>query len=199
MSYEYYGIYRRVRNSAWHCLIDFKVNRLPIDVVGIARSAKIHVVKNSLVNDLEAGERAKTYNDAGRWTIIYDDRLSTEQARYILAHELGHIFLGHELQHAKYVGKQEVKQTPAAEKHASAFAVRLLCPACVLWRMNLHTADEIARYCRIEPALAAARAKRMKELYERNKFLTDETEQDLDKQFQDYIQENAPVLTEAKN
>ena len=195
----YYGSYRRVRNSAWRCLVDFKLNSLPIDVLHVAFSAKIRVIRNSLVHDLLPGENGKTYFDGKRWTIIYDDLNSTELARYTIAHELGHIFLGHELQHSKYADTKEIKQTPAAEKHADAFAVRLLCPACVIWRMDLHTANEIARYCRVERSLAASRARRMKTLYTRGRFLTDSLERQIDAQFESYIQRNAPAVPRAKN
>ena len=199
----YYAIYKNVRNSAWQCLLDFELNSLPIDVLHVAFSSGIRVIRNSLVHDLLPGENGKTYFDGERWTILYDDLNATELSRYTIAHELGHIFLGHELQHSKYAGTKEFKETPTSEKHANAFAIRLLCPACVIWRMELHTADEIARCCRVEPELAAARAKRMKTLYTRGKFLTDPMEQELDKRFQgyiqSYIQHHAPALPRAKN
>ena len=189
----YYGVYKNLRNGAWNCLLDFHVNRLPIDVRSIAKEAGIHVVRNSSVNELLPTENGKSFFYDNQWIIIYNDKNATELSRFTVAHELGHIFLGHELQNAKNMGPQEFNQKTKVEQYADQFAIRLLCPACVLWGLDLHTADEIATYCRIENQLAATRAKRMQLLYERQKFLTSDVEQQVFKNFADYIEQNKAV------
>lgn len=70
------------------------------------------------------------------------------------------------------------------------FAIRLLSPACVLWGLNLHTAEEIAEYCDISLQAASYRAERMAELYRRNRFLRSPVERTLYKQFEPFIKEN---------
>ena len=195
----YYAIYKNVRNSSWKCLVDFGLDRLPIDVLQITRSAGIRVIRNSLVHDLLPGENGKSYYDGERWTIIYDDLNPVEVSRFTIAHELGHIFLGHELQHAKYAGVQEIKEKPVSENHANAFAIRLLCPACILWGLKLHTKEEIAHYCKVEPELAAARSGRMRTLYKRNQFLSDPLEEELFDSFRPFIQNERPGDAEANN
>lgn len=179
----YYAIYKEVRNSVWKCLTDFELDTLPIDVLKITRAAGIRVIKNSTVNDLLPEEHGKAYFDGSRWTIIYDDLESTPIARFTVAHELGHIFLGHDLKHIKYAEAFEFQKKPKSEQQADLFAMRLLCPACVLWGMNLQTSQEIAETCRIPLEIAQLRAKRMKVLYRRGKFLTDPMEQALYRQF----------------
>ena len=179
----YYGIYKSIRNSAWQCLLDFQLDKLPIDVLQIARAIGVRVIKDSLVNDLLPSENGKAYFDGQQWIIIYNDKNPTELSRFTVAHELGHILLGHELTHIKYANVQEFKIRPKSEQQADAFAIRLLCPACVLWGLELHTAKEIAEHCRIPESIAAPRARRMKALYSRGKFLTDPQEEQLYRQF----------------
>ena len=173
----YYAIYQNVRNSAWQCLLDFQINSVPVDVLRIATEANIHVIKNSLIQDLLPGEFGKAYFNGWKWIIIYDDLQPTVVSRFTIAHELGHIFLGHHLAYIKYSEIHEFQNSGKAEEQANAFAQRLLCPACVLWGLNLHTAEEIAQYCRVPPEIATLRAQRMKTLYQRGKFLTDPLEQ----------------------
>ena len=172
----YYAIYKNIRNSAWQCLLDFKIDKLPVDVLKIATAADIHVIKNSIIQDLLPGEYGKAYFNGWKWIVIYDDLQPTVVSRFTLAHELGHIFLGHNLAYIKYREIKEFQNTGKPEKQADAFAIRLLCPACVLWGLNLHTAEEIAQYCRVPLDIAAQRAKRMETLYQREKFLTDPLE-----------------------
>ena len=193
----YYGAYKNLRNSAWQCLLDCGITKLPIDVRAIAKQAGIHIVQNSAVNELLPTERGKSFFYDNRWIIIYDDRYETTASRYTIAHELGHIFLGHELQQAFYDGTQMFHKKPQAEQYADRFAIRLLCPACVLWGLDLHTTDEIAAYCRIDKEQAEPRAQRMKLLYDRQKFLTSELEQKVFENFHDYIQqERRKIQTE---
>ena len=45
-----YGKYKNARNAAWQCLIDYNVNKLPVSVLSIAKSAGIKVVKSSKTN-----------------------------------------------------------------------------------------------------------------------------------------------------
>ena len=185
----YYGSYKSIRNSAWHCLIDFKIDRLPIDVLKIAKTADIKVIRNSLVNDLLPNENGKSYFDGSDWIIIYDDTKPTVVSRFTVAHELGHIFLGHEIKHTKYSEANEFRKKPRSEQEADMFAMRILCPACVIWGLGLTDADEISRHCRVPLELSRLRATRMKELYERNKFLHSKTEQTVYDQFEAYINE----------
>ena len=174
-----YGIYQNTRDSAWQCLLDYGIDSLPVDVLKIARAAGFHVIKNSNVNILSSNEHGRSYFDGNKWYIIYDDKDSTEVSRYTVAHELGHIFLNHELVHIKYSHTQQIKTTPASEKQANQFATRLLCPACVLWAYGLYTEEDIARCCRVDGKIALERAKRMKTLVKRNKFLTSPIEKRL--------------------
>ena len=178
-----YGIYQNIRNSSWQCLIDFGIDALPVDVLKIARGAGFHVIKNSSVNILFEGENGRSYYDGKRWYIIYDDRNPTEISRFTIAHELGHIFLGHELKHIRYSHTKEIIKDPKSEIEADRFAIKLLCPACVLWKYELYSPEDISRACRIDIDVATKRAVRMKTLVKRNCFLKSPLERKLYEKF----------------
>ena len=178
-----YGIYQNIRNNSWKCLIDYDIDSLPIDVLKIARSAGFRVIKNSSVNILFEGESGRSYYDGNRWYIIYDDRNPTELSRFTIAHELGHIFLGHELKHIKYSHTQQIAATPKSEIQADRFAIKLLCPACVLWKYELYSPEDISRACRVDMDVATKRASRIKTLVKRNCFLKSPLERELYEKF----------------
>ncbi len=151
------------------------------------------MIRNSDVNDLVEGENGKSYLHDKKWTIIYRDTNPIELSRFTLAHELGHIFLAHELAYIKYLSASEFCTKSKSEQQADAFAMRLLCPACVLWALELHTAEEIAAYCHIPLNIAKQRACRMNALYKRNRFLSGKSERMVFEQFSDYLTEQQTI------
>ena len=172
-----YGIYQNIRNSSWRCLIDHDIRTLPIDVLKVARTAGFHVIKNSSVDILLKGENGRSYYTGNKWHIIYDDSNPTDISRFTIAHELGHIFLGHELKHINYSHIQQIAATPKSEIRADEFAIKFLCPACVLWKYELYSPEDISRACRVDMNVATKRANRMKTLVKRNCFLKSPIEQ----------------------
>lgn len=106
--------------------------------------------------------------------IIVDDAEPMPVQRYSIAHEIGHILLGIGL----------------SEHEAERFAIDILAPACVLWKLDIHAAEEISNLCSISITAARNRAKRMEVLYARNKFLTSPLERQVYSQFIDFIGKN---------
>ena len=90
-----YGIYKNSRNAAWQCLIDFKITSLPVKLSDIAKQCNISIFKNSNVNILEDNQSGISFLQNGKFYIIYNDNDSVQRNRFTIAHELGHIFLGH--------------------------------------------------------------------------------------------------------
>ena len=127
------------------------------------------------------------HND--KWYIIYNDNDTISSKRFTVAHELGHILLGHPHK-SGYFSQRNGRNYESNEMQADSFASRLLSPACILWGLDLHTPEEIADYCQISMWLARFRANRMRELYERNKFLTHPLERQVYANFEEYIQIN---------
>ena len=184
-----YGIYKKARNASWQALIDNKVDSLPVDIVRIVQNNGIRLLKNSQANELRDGESGISIFDGKQWFIIYDDSQPIGRKRFTVAHELGHIVVGHPLIagfHARTTGGR-LSQT---ESEANIFASRFLAPACVLWGLNVHDAADISRICEISKEAAEIRAKRMAELYKRNMFLTSPLERRVYNQFSNFIEQN---------
>ncbi len=185
-----YGMYKQARDAAWQVLIDNNIFSLPVDPVNIAKRNSISVIKDSSVHKLRPSEDAVSFLVRSSWYIVYDDSVSsTGRKRFTIAHELGHIFLGHPLKlgfHARTFSTDK----PSVESNADIFASRLLAPACVLWALDLHTPEEISKACNISLSAASVRAERMKTLYSRNKFLISPLEQQVYKNFSAFISQN---------
>lgn len=182
----FYGAYQNIRNAAWQCLVDFNISYLPTNVLQITNAAGINVVKDSYAKMLDPNDIGASYIIDDEWYIVYRDNNSHQANRFTIAHELGHIFLGHELRqgkHARTFGKSQPKE----ESEANTFAYRLLAPACVIWSLDLHEADEIALLCDITLPDAKNRADRMKILYDRNKFLLSSLEKKVYYNFENFI------------
>lgn len=92
-----------------------------------------------------------TGNSDSQWQIVLNPFDSVPIRRYTLIHELGHIYLKHLLHDGKFgrsFGIQRIPKTPE-EYQAERFAIDILAPACVLWGLNLHTAEDISEMCNI--------------------------------------------------
>lgn len=183
----YYKIYTDIRDSAWQCLIDNGIDRLPVDMLKIARQSNIDVKKNSNLKVLLPGEYAKSFYNGDKWVIIYNDLNDTVVSRFAIAHELGHIFLNHVKTYSRYATIEEIGRKPKSENQADTFALRLLCPACVLKELDAYSAEEIAECCRVPIEQAQKRSKRLKELKGKNKYLTSDLEKLVARNFSEYI------------
>ena len=184
-----YGKYRHTRNATWKCLIDYNILSLPVKILKITNKSKIKVIKNTLANKLPNSQKGQSYITNNEVIIIYDDTLPKTVIRYTVAHELGHIFLGHDLLHP----------TISMENEANSFALRLLAPACVLWGLDLHEPRQIATICDISLQTAKIRAERMKILYKRNKFLTSPLEKQVYENFKGFIEEKRKIPISTAN
>ena len=186
-----YGIYKNIRDAGWICLIDNHIKALPVPVISIANKYNIYVLKHSQTKRryLRSDESGVTIFVRDKIIIIYRDSESIQRCRFTIAHELGHILLGHELIKDRYFRKFDISK-PEIETEADMFASRLLAPACVLWGLNLHTAEEIAKACNITKKAAQVRADRMATLYRRNKFLTSTLEREVFNNFRNFITQN---------
>lgn len=186
-----YGQYKNARNASWQCLIDYKISSLPVKVSRIAKQANIVLLKNSAVNLLDENESGTTLMQNDKLYIIYADKQSPQRCRFTIAHELGHIFLGHLFNKN---GKGFLT-TDDTESSANTFARDLLAPACVLHELQVLTAPEILQLCNISLEAATYRAERMKELERRNAFYKHQLERQVKKQFSNFINEYKSIHT----
>lgn len=170
-------------------MIDFGITELPVSLKKITKQANIRTIKNSLVNKLQGNERGISLLIKNQWVIIYDDKEPIPVSRFTIAHELGHIFLGHSFRKG-YHSRNFDKKRPDIENEADMFAARLLAPACVLHELGITSAEEIARVCKISITAAEYRAERMQILEQRNSWYRNPIERQLIKQFEKFIKES---------
>ena len=145
--------------------------------------SEIILLKNSNVNLLKDEESGTTLMQKGKLYIVYSDKQSVRRCRFTIAHELGHIFLGHMFQ----ADGNGFVTTDAAEHSANVFARDLLAPACVLHELQILTAAEISMLCNISLEAATYRANRMQELEKRNAFYKHPLDSEVVKQFIEFI------------
>lgn len=180
-----YKDYQNARDSVWRLLIDLGISELPINTVKVCAELEI---KLHYYEPTDESDGMSCYIN-GVPHIFVSSAVSPERRRFTVAHEIGHIILGH-------VGKFELANREPSptdnpvEQKANVFASRLLAPACVLWGCNVRTAEQIQELCKISKTAAEYRMQRMKELYKRNKFLTSPLERDVYSQFQSFIENN---------
>lgn len=185
-----YNTYTQARNAAWRALIDGGIVSLPTRLKSIVRLADARVVDNARVNLLRDNQLGCLAVIEGGRYIVLDKTVSVQRQRYTLAHEIGHILLGHALSDVTLNRDTVVIYTDPQEYQAERFAIDILAPACVLWGLNIHSAEEIAEICNISLQSAHIRAARMEELYRRDRFLTSPLERQVYAQFKSFIEEN---------
>lgn len=185
-----YSIYKNVRNASWHCLIDCNIKSLPIKINDVIKPYNGKVLFDSKYHELKDGQSGKVIVIDGNPIIFVNDLETIERQRFTAMHELGHFLLGHLTMYPDGLLRAPLRYKPEEETAADVFAARILAPSCVLWGLNLHSAEEISKACRISYTAAEIRAERMELLYQRNKFLTSPLEKELYKRFEDFIREN---------
>lgn len=185
-----YKLYKDARDASWRCLIRTGAAELPIKVLKIAGACGVRVAKDSAVQYLEPEVSGCTILDETGWQIIYRDSENRGRTRFTIAHELGHIMLGHELSPDKsgHFRTASDRREPA-ETQADEFAARLLAPACVLWGLECYEPEDIMRVCDISKEAAQYRAERMKVLRDRGKFLTSPLERQVYEAFKPWIEQ----------
>lgn len=194
-----YTEYSEARDAAWEILIACEINRLPVDLNTVLRCLDIVAYpynKNRVALEAmglaEAARKTSglTFYRASKPVVLYDDAAPPRRIRFTIAHELGHIILGHVAPGECTVRNREPHpQDSPMEQTANRFAVDLLAPACVLWGLGLRGPDEIETVCGISAQAAAYRAQRMELLLQRGRFLRHPLEAAVYHQFCPFIRE----------
>lgn len=194
-----YRDYQNARDAAWRILLDCKIGRLPVDlslickVLGVrtaSYSTNRALIQRRNLSAIVARSDGLSFFAGDMPVVLYNETCTPERIRFTIAHELGHIVLGHISPGGVTTANREPNpQDDLKETTANQFAARLLAPACVLWALDIHTADEVARICHISKQAAEFRADRMKALYSRDKFLSSPLERRLYQQFLPFIKE----------
>ncbi len=189
-----YGKYKDARNASWQCILDYKIDKLPVIVTDIVNHSKnMRLIKNSEVNILKDKDSGITIYQDKIFNIIFRDTESSKRCRFTIAHELGHIFLGHLLINTPVYKTFAVREDN--ESAANVFARDLLAPACVLHELHIIRAADIAKLCNISIEAATYREKRMHTLEDRNAWYFHPLERKVYKQFESFInsKKNPPM------
>ena len=192
-----YESYKKSRNAAWEILLSCRVEQLPVNLNAVLSHLEVRAYSYSRGKDLlestGLSEVAKqvsglTFYAGPQPVILFNDAETPQRVRFTIGHELGHIVLGH-VRPGEYTHQNREPQPgdSPTEQAANRFAADLLAPACVLWGLDLHRAEDIAEVCKISIQAARFRAERMEILYQRNKFLLHPLEQAVYQQFEPYI------------
>lgn len=195
-----YSLYQQARNLSWKVIQDCKITQFPIHLGTIFRHYNIKTIpfsKFSLWDMLDP--RAKNGDGFSlkiemQYYIVFNDSINhSGRIRFTLAHELGHILLGHVNKITFYRNSEIDSKTNEQETQANIFARDLLMPAAILAALHVHTPQEIVNFCNISVQSAQIRAERMEELYRRDCFQLHPLERAVTEQFADYIKKmNSP-------
>lgn len=180
-----YGAYKNARNATWQFIIDYNINKLPVIMNDIIKKSGITVLRNSKIHELEKHQSGKTILQNNKFYIIYNDTENEQRCRFTVAHELGHIALGHLL--INKVTYRTFKINDSNENAANVFARDLLAPACVLHELRVLKAADISKLCNISYEAATYREQRMKQLETRNAWYLHPLEREVYKQFESFI------------
>lgn len=118
--------------------VDCNIHRFPVDCIAIIRSYGYKVYTYSYVQYEfpRLYECCKSYSqDSFKHTgfrfVIYNDRCTTGRIRFSLAHEIGHIVMGH------------TNETPEQEDEANTFAGYLLSPCIMIDHYHCHDSEDV--------------------------------------------------------
>lgn len=181
-----YKDYQNARDAAWRILIDCGIEKLPIRTSTLCKKLGIELREGDISQD------GYSTMVQGVPYIIVRQSLGNARKRFTVAHEIGHILLGH-IGRYELVNREPHPADNRIEQAANVFASRLLAPACVLWGCNARTPEEIAELCGISQQAAQIRSQRMEELYKRNRFLQSPLEQAVYQQFLPFISRHQQV------
>ena len=188
-----YKNYQNTRDAVWKIMLDCGVDRLPVDLNHICRKLGVGVYRYEDVQglpDVALQADGLLYFEGDVPVILYDQDKPPMRIRFTIAHELGHLILGHVGPgECTPVNRELFHADNPVEVAANRFAIRLLAPACVLWGLEAHTPEEIARLCNISRKAAQFRAERMAVLYQREKFLISPLERQVYARFLPFIKE----------
>lgn len=158
-----YGKYKNARNASWQCILDCDIQELPVRLTNIIeKTDNVKLIKNSQVDLLHHDVSGMTILNSDTFNIIYNDTEPSTRCRFTIAHELGHIFLGHLM-----INKTAYRTFQLSDENeiaANVFVRDLLAPACVLHELHALQAADIARLCNISLEAATYREARLKEL-----------------------------------
>lgn len=180
-----YYEYHNAKKLALQTLIDEKVTSLPILTSKICRNLGI-VVKLFKSPNNESGY---SFIINGQPYILVNELELPSRQRFTIAHELGHILLGH-VSECSIISRACNEEDKDIETQANVFASRLLAPSCILLFCNLTSTDDIKQLCNISEEASEFRLNRINYRKNCNILLNSPLEIQLSYQFLDFIKKH---------
>lgn len=187
------------RRAAWAFLLQYNVAALPVDVLAIANAADIHVLTFSQLSARIAKPVpyiCARYDDEGftfyskgerRFVLCYNEAFPSTVTRWTVMHEIAHVHLKHVTPSSPIFTRVRSFDRSIFEVEADTLTRRVLCPSIVLHDLHAFSASAIAELCGISLEAAIYRARHMKDLEARNRFLSDPMEAQVERQFMPFI------------
>ncbi len=151
---------------AWRTLIEHNITELPVDLFQILKNEAIHL--HSFTTFRQASTKCRQYDkmlstdgfavrSKEKFAIFLNPAVSSiKRQRFTIAHELGHILLGH-------LSNKTCTQDIIGEKEwqANVFTSRLLAPNYILKEMEIINPRIIAEICDISLLAAAQKTQQL--------------------------------------
>lgn len=186
----YYNNYKIARNLAWKVLIECEVCELSINLAKVINHYGIYLIKYS-DSDYINKHSSPTEDGYSRLmdnkpVIYYNDNKPIHRIRFTIAHEIGHILLGHLSEGETLHRNTEQDSSDPKEQQANVFARDLLMPAVIINQL-VYSSDDISKICNVSLQSAEIRWLRLQELRKRNKFCLHPYERQVFNNFSTYI------------
>lgn len=180
----FYFDYQTARNLAWQVLLEQNILHLPVNMTSLCLNyGCVPLSYNRAQDIIKRYGFSKNCEDndgfalrmKGRVFIFYNDACTRGRIRFTLAHELGHVLLGHLNGNRKVTTRNREPSVKDSfiEQQANVFASRLLAPACVIDKLNLYRPDQLMSLFGISHQSAEYRLLRMEIVQNRKKFGAD--------------------------
>lgn len=153
--------------------------------------AQVIMQKDDPFNIRRRNALARTLHERGTKvfvTVFAEDKLFPRRNYYTLAHELGHIVLGHFFEFEKTSLLRSGlldKEYSVLEREAEIFAAELLMPMPVLKGLNIKSYEDIVNICRVTKTSAKIRMEEYQKFRFTNRIITPYIE--VRRQFYDFI------------
>lgn len=189
-----YNNYKIARDKVWEILIECGICELPINLAEVINHYGIYLIKYS-DSDYISRHNSPTEDGYsrlidGKPVIYYNDKRSEHRVRFTVAHEIGHVLLGH-LSEGETLHRNTEQDTPnPKEQQANIFARDLLMPAVVINQLA-NSAKDISQLCNVSEQSAQIRWLRLQELRQRNKFCLHPCERQVYNNFSTYIKKTS--------
>ena len=136
--------YKKIIEIVYKTIIELEIKQLPVSVDYITNELWIKQIRNCDLQKplLHLNQNGLAVLSKSKFYIIYNEKDNLQERRFTVAHEIGHILLGHLFSNPISQQEKEIR-----EQEADIFATFLLAPVCVIQALKLQTPKEIQSVC----------------------------------------------------